>query len=215
MLLTVWRSVLSRSCRNIAFTVGKLRGLATTTTISPFRSGVPHGKHKGARQAARQARSGAAQRQPALCSDRAIKSVTRRSPPATGCGAEDFSEASGIMDRIADKNVVHKNEAGGTRPPCRATQGCGIVLRPFVGPLLPRPGLTCSSFPSAIQQNCSHRLDLLQLTSTTTHFIPADVIGRHVRRVLHASVRPKADITRINAPPSRSAGTALRRSSRP
>src|SRR5438270_215427 len=42
----------------------------------------------------------------------AIKSVTKAIAAGDKAAARKiFSEASGIMDRIADKNVVHKNEA--------------------------------------------------------------------------------------------------------
>jgi len=68
---------------------------------------------KGARKAARQAekrRKHNASLRSALTS--AIKSVTKAIAAGDKAAARKiFSEASGIMDRIADKNVVHKNEA--------------------------------------------------------------------------------------------------------
>jgi len=68
---------------------------------------------KGARKAARQAekrRKHNASLRSALTS--AIKIVTKAIAAGDKAAARKiFSEASGIMDRIADKNVVHKNEA--------------------------------------------------------------------------------------------------------
>jgi len=68
---------------------------------------------KGARKAARQAekrRRHNASLRSALTS--AIKSVAKAIAAGDKAAARKiFSEASGIMDRIADKKVIHKNEA--------------------------------------------------------------------------------------------------------
>ncbi len=68
---------------------------------------------KGARKAARQAekrRKHNASLRSALTS--AIKSVTKAIAAGDKRAArKTFSEATGIMDRIAYKNVIHKNEA--------------------------------------------------------------------------------------------------------
>jgi small subunit ribosomal protein S20 len=68
---------------------------------------------KGARKAARQSevrRKHNASLQSALSS--AIKSVTRAIKAGDkGAARKAFSEASGIIDRIADKHVIHKNKA--------------------------------------------------------------------------------------------------------
>jgi small subunit ribosomal protein S20 len=67
---------------------------------------------KGARKAARQAekrRKHNASMRSALTS--AIKSVSKAIAAGDKAGARKvFSEASGIMDRIADKKVIQKNE---------------------------------------------------------------------------------------------------------
>ena len=69
---------------------------------------------KGARKAARQSekrRRHNASLRSALTS--AIKSVTRaiKAGGDKAAARKIFSEASGIMDRIADKKIIHKNEA--------------------------------------------------------------------------------------------------------
>lgn len=68
---------------------------------------------KGARKAARQAekrRKHNASLRSALTS--AIKSVTKAIEAGDKAAARKvLSRASGIIDRIADKNVIHKNEA--------------------------------------------------------------------------------------------------------
>jgi small subunit ribosomal protein S20 len=68
---------------------------------------------KGARKAARQAekrRKHNASMRSALTS--AIKSVTKAIQAGDKVAARKIlSQASGIIDRIADKNVIHKNEA--------------------------------------------------------------------------------------------------------
>jgi len=71
---------------------------------------------KGARQAARQAeKTPQAQREPAARGSTAARSKASPKPIAAGTGrrAEDFSRAGRIMDRLADKNVIHKNAQRG------------------------------------------------------------------------------------------------------
>src|SRR5260221_285733 len=86
---------------------------ASTSPIAPCRSGCLMANTKGARKAGRQAekaRKHNASMRSALPS--AIKSVTKAIAAGDKAGAwKIFSEASGIMDRIADKKVIHKNEA--------------------------------------------------------------------------------------------------------
>jgi small subunit ribosomal protein S20 len=68
---------------------------------------------KGARKAARQAekrRKHNASLRSALSS--AVKSVTRAIQAGDKAAArKTFSEASSVIDRIADKKVIHKNKA--------------------------------------------------------------------------------------------------------
>ena len=68
---------------------------------------------KGARKAARQAekrRKHNASLRSALSS--AVKSVTKAIQAGDKAAArKTFSEASGVIDRIADKKVIHKNKA--------------------------------------------------------------------------------------------------------
>src|SRR5207302_83367 len=100
---------------------------------------------KGARKAARQAekrRKHNASLRSALTS--AIKSVTQAIAAGDKAAARKiFSEASGIMDRIADKNVVHKNEAA--RHKSRLAARLNAAARSLDNPL----GITFSGVTTA------------------------------------------------------------------
>ena len=90
-----------------------MRRIAAAITIAPFRSGTRMANTKGARKAARQAekrRRHNASLRSALTS--AIKSVTKAIQAGDKVAARKvLSQASGTIDRIADKNIIHKNEA--------------------------------------------------------------------------------------------------------
>jgi len=81
--------------------------------LRPFVRELTWQIQRGARKAARQAekrRKHNASLRSTLTS--AIKSVTKAIAAGDKAAArKTFSEASGIMDRVADKNVIHKNEA--------------------------------------------------------------------------------------------------------
>ena len=90
-----------------------MRGIAAATTIAPFLSGTGMANTKGARKAARQAekrRKHNASLRSMLTS--AIKTVTKAIQAGDKVAARKIlSQASGTIDRIADKKVIHKNEA--------------------------------------------------------------------------------------------------------
>ena len=90
-----------------------MRGIAAAITIAPFLSGTGMANTKGARKAARQAekrRKHNASLRSALTS--AIKTVTKAIQAGDKAAArKTLSLASGIIDRIADKRIIHKNEA--------------------------------------------------------------------------------------------------------
>src|SRR3989442_1420481 len=99
-------AVAARSARASSDAV---RSTSSFVSESPRRGPAFERPGKAARQAEKRRKHNASLRS-ALTS--AIKSVTKAIAAGDKAAArKTFSEASGIMDRIADKNVIHKNEA--------------------------------------------------------------------------------------------------------